>query len=327
MAGTRRGNGEGSITKRADGRWVARLFVQTTKGQKRKSLYGWSRAEAASKLLFSEYLNEWLASKKPELAPDTHRRYTSIVEGHLSFLGSLKLPELRRAHIETLKGRLRRELQPSTTRHVMAVLSSALNQAVAWELIGSNPATHVSRPKDRKAKMRSLSEEEAARLVSVVRDTSREAMYLVALKLGPRAGEIRALRWSDIDTRAGTMTIEHSVATQNSLVWGPTKTGEARTIRLSPGLLRAISEHRERQLKERAAAKRWQDPSLVSPTSEAGSSVIRVCMCSLSATLRPLGSPRRYASTTLGIPQAPLCSGPERRFMSSLRYLVIPTRR
>jgi integrase len=213
MAGKRRGNGEGSISKRKDGRWVARYFV----GGKRKALYAKTRSEAASKLSQAiaerdgkpltaepsklpvrEYLREWLASKKPELAPDTHRRYTSIVENHFFALGSLRLSDLRRAHIETLKNRLRGELEPSTVTHIMAVLSSALNQAVAWELIESNPASFVSRPKARRQKMRSLSEDEAARLVEVVRGTRREALYLVALKLGPRAGELRALRWTDI---------------------------------------------------------------------------------------------------------------------------------
>jgi integrase len=283
MAGRRRGNGEGSISRRKDGRWVARYFI----GGKRKALYAKTRAEAASrlasaiagrdgkpltaepsKLPMREYLKEWLASKEPDLAPDTHRRYTSIVENHFYALGSLKLSDLRRAHIETLKNRLRQELEPSTTIHVMAVLSSALNQAVAWEMIESNPASFVSRPKARRQKMRSLSEEEAAKLMEVVRGTRREVLYLVALKLGPRAGELRALRWTDIVE--DTMTIERSVSTQNGLVWGSTKSGEARTLRLSAGILRALEGHRARQKLERMAAKRWEDPALVFPNQRGG---------------------------------------------------------
>jgi integrase len=289
MAGRRRGNGEGSISRRRDGRWVARYHVETPEGKKRKALYANSRPEAASKLVaaiaqrdgrpltaepsklpLSEYFHEWLDTKKPELAPDTYRRYQSIVETHLPLLGSIKLPELRRAHIETLKSRLQGTLEPSTTTHVMAVLSSALNQAVAWELIESNPTTHVARPKARRKKMRSLSEGEAARLVESVRGTRTEAMYLVALKLGPRAGELRGLRWRDIDMGRGTMTIEWSVSTQYEVIWGPTKSGEARTVRLSPGLLQTLSEHRARQQAERVDAKVWEDPSLVFPNQRGG---------------------------------------------------------
>ena len=212
MAGRYRGNGEGTISKRKDGRWVACYYVRTAAGPKRRALYAGSRSEVAtklaaaiaerdgsgpitvepSKLPLSEYFAEWLLSKKPELAPDTHRRYTSIVEGRLSpALGSLVVADLRRAHVEHFLGRLRSEgLQPSTIRHVMAVLSAALNQAVAWELLPSNPATNVRSPKDRTQKMRALSEEEAGRLMAA-RGTRREVLYDVALTLGPRQGELR----------------------------------------------------------------------------------------------------------------------------------------
>jgi integrase len=46
----KRGNGEGSITKRKDGRWMARYTVQTAKGPKRKHIYGKTRQEVAEKL-------------------------------------------------------------------------------------------------------------------------------------------------------------------------------------------------------------------------------------------------------------------------------------
>jgi integrase len=289
MAGRHRGNGEGTISRRKDGRWVARLYVETTEGKKRKALYAASRSEAASKLaaaiaqrdgqpmiaepsklLVRHYLEEWLAAKKPDLAPDTHSRYESIVRNHLTLLGSHKLSELSRAHVEALKNRLRTDHEPSTTTHILAVLTSALNQAVAWGLIDTNPTTHVARPRQRRSKMRSLSEDEAARLMEVVRGTRREAMYLVALKLGPRAGEIRALRWHDLDLERQTMTIEHSCSTQNGIVWGPPKGGEARTIRLSEGVLQTLSEHAEMQLLEKAATKRWDDRTLVFPNQRGG---------------------------------------------------------
>src|SRR3712207_4917723 len=45
----RRGNGEGTITKRRDGRYEARYMVQTANGPKRKVLYGKTRSEVAQK--------------------------------------------------------------------------------------------------------------------------------------------------------------------------------------------------------------------------------------------------------------------------------------
>ena len=46
----RRGNGEGTITRRKDGRWEARYTVHSAEGPKRKVLYGKTRGEVAEKL-------------------------------------------------------------------------------------------------------------------------------------------------------------------------------------------------------------------------------------------------------------------------------------
>lgn len=46
MAG-RRGNGEGSIGNRKDGRWEGKYVVQTVDGPKRKAVYGRTREEGA----------------------------------------------------------------------------------------------------------------------------------------------------------------------------------------------------------------------------------------------------------------------------------------
>lgn len=227
MAGRYRGNGEGTISKRKDGRCVARYHVRTADGPKWRAIYAGSEAATRlaraiadrdgkepitaepSKLPVSEYLDEWLASKGPDLGSETHRRYASIVASHLSpALGSIKLSELRRTHVEHFVGGLRSSgMKPSTVRHIVAVLSCALNQAVAWELLASNPATNVKRPKDRTAEMRALSEEEAARLMEAEKGTRREVLNEVALTLAPRQGELRALRWSDLDLSDPAMTL------------------------------------------------------------------------------------------------------------------------
>ncbi len=74
----KRGNGEGSITRRKNGHWSAQYVVYTSEGRKRKTLYGKTRAEVAGKLAkaisnredglvfdagsltVTSYLNRWL---------------------------------------------------------------------------------------------------------------------------------------------------------------------------------------------------------------------------------------------------------------------------
>ncbi len=47
----KRGNGEGSITRRKDGLYMARYTIQTAMGAKRKTLYGKEREDVAEKLI------------------------------------------------------------------------------------------------------------------------------------------------------------------------------------------------------------------------------------------------------------------------------------
>jgi integrase len=46
----KRGNGEGSIYRRRDGRWVGQYLVHMAKGPKYRYLYGKTRAVVAEKL-------------------------------------------------------------------------------------------------------------------------------------------------------------------------------------------------------------------------------------------------------------------------------------
>ena len=46
----KRGNGEGSISRRKNGGWIAQYAVYTAEGRKRKTLYGKTRADVAAKL-------------------------------------------------------------------------------------------------------------------------------------------------------------------------------------------------------------------------------------------------------------------------------------
>ena len=83
----RRGNGEGSIYKRNDGRWVGQYLVYTAKGPKYRYLYGKTRAVVAEKLTkamserdgglvfeagkltVAEYMDRWLSESALEM-PD-----------------------------------------------------------------------------------------------------------------------------------------------------------------------------------------------------------------------------------------------------------------
>src|SRR5215203_5913602 len=115
----RRGNGEGTITRRNDGRWEARYTVHTANGPKRKVLYGKTRKEVADKLVktladradgliyddenttLGDYLDAWIkGSVRGSVRESTFDRYEIAVRVHIRpALGRLKLKKLTPAHL------------------------------------------------------------------------------------------------------------------------------------------------------------------------------------------------------------------------------------
>lgn len=118
----KRGNGEGSISRRKSGGWTAQYAVCTPEGRKRRTLYGKTRKEVAAKLSMAladregglvydagsltvgEYLQRWL----PDTVRDTVRQrtyegYVHVVERHIvPTIGRIKLKVLSPAHVRGL---------------------------------------------------------------------------------------------------------------------------------------------------------------------------------------------------------------------------------
>src|SRR5258708_3824158 len=108
--GTRRGNSEGTIRKRADGRWEARLLLADGT---RKSLYGKTRQEAArllssamrdcelgltasnSRETVEQFLTSWIEAYRHQVRLSSYTRYKHVVRLHLvPGLGTIVLSKL-----------------------------------------------------------------------------------------------------------------------------------------------------------------------------------------------------------------------------------------
>jgi hypothetical protein len=87
-----------------------------------------------------------------------------------------------------------------------------------------------------------------------------EALFVLAITLGMRPGELRALTWDHVDLDQGVIHIWKSARRG-----GDTKTPQSRrTLRLPRRAVSALKAHRVRQAAERlAAGELWQDSNLV----------------------------------------------------------------
>jgi hypothetical protein len=232
MSKRRRGNGEGSIYLREDGRWCAVVDLGVVNGKrKRKFIYGSTRKEVAEQLkqllhqqqqglnvdperiTVGDFLDRWLDQViKPHRRARTYRSYADTIRLHLKpRLGTQLLAKLTAAQVQTMINDLTATSGARTTQYARAVLQRALNRAVKWDLLTRNVVLATDPPKSIPKAITPLSLEEAQRLLRAVAGHRLDALYRIARSLGLRRGEVLGLRWADIDLVKQTVTVSGAI--------------------------------------------------------------------------------------------------------------------
>lgn len=284
---SKRGNGEGTIYKRQDGRWTASLTVGVVEGKRvRKSLYGKTRHEVASKLnratrsredglplpnerkSCGQYLQEWLDGITSTVRPKTKVTYEGLIRLHaIPALGKVSLAGLSPQHLQRLYAdRLASGLSPQTVRHLHAVLHRALEQAARWGLVQRNVADLVSPPRATRPEMKVLAPEHVRQLLDAAEGERLEALYILAVANGLRQGELLALRWRDLDLTAGLLQVRATLThdKEGFQLTEPKTHGSRRQVALSQLAITALQGHRARQNAERLKLGAvWEDNDLV----------------------------------------------------------------
>lgn len=123
-----------------------------------------------SKQTMSEYLDRWLTTVNPNLAPKTFERYKQLVTVNINpKLGPIKLTKLQPLQIaefytwsSTAGNRRTGEgLSARTVLHIHRLLRKALQQAVIWQLRPTNPADAVETPRPEDKEMQPIDEDRA----------------------------------------------------------------------------------------------------------------------------------------------------------------------
>jgi integrase len=287
----RRSQGEGSVFKRKDGRWVGRLDVGYEGGKrKRREYYGRTEAEALRRLAearrasedglplpderkrLDQFLVGWLGDvARHSVRPSTYKRYRELVELHvLSEIGRLPLRKLTPAALQSLYARkLDAGLSPTTVGHIHRVLHRALGDALRWGLVVRNPCAAVRPPRVPVNEMRALSVGDAQRLLASLEGEPLQALYVLAITAGLRQGELLGLKWSDIDLGRGRLQVQRTVRRiDGELVESEPKSRKSRrTVILTARATAALRAHRARQVEERVRAVAWFDLDLVFPNN------------------------------------------------------------
>jgi integrase len=292
---SKRGQNEGSIYQRKDGRWAAAISLGYVGGRlKRKAVYGATRAKVQAKLTrllaekqqglpvvgerqtVGQFLADWLENwAKPSIRPKTFVSYSDTVRLHLvPAIGRIPLAKLTPQHVQALlNDAVRSGLSPRTAAYVRSILGIALARALKLGLVARNVVELVDRPRIVRHEIRPLDGDQARALLAAAQQHRLGALFSVALALGLRKGEALGLRWQDVDFDGGTLAISGALQRiGGKLIRTETKNNSSRRmLRLPDAIVTALRAHRVRQMEERlAAGDRWQDSGYVFTTRLGG---------------------------------------------------------
>jgi integrase len=228
----RRANREGTITRRKDGRYEARIYVLTAdRCRKRITLYAHTQAEVREKLLtvqqdirqgrraygtlprLDKFLDYWLKEViQPNKEISTYLEYQWMTENFLKpGLGPYTLDRLSVTVLQTWLSQMYRagrftgpsgksyKVSADRIKKVCKVLSTALGRAVREELVQRNVAKNVDLPKYRPKERAPWSADEARRFLAVSVEHRLYPTFLILIVYGLRRGEALGLRWGDVD--------------------------------------------------------------------------------------------------------------------------------
>ncbi len=165
------------------------------------------RSDATDKLLV-DWLYEFLSVyKNGKVAVETYkqmlRNIRIHIEPNIDDVG-LKLADVRPIHLQRILNAVERI---RTRESVYNVLSGAMRQAYAEQLVKFNPMLAVGRVKAKRNKGKALTVDEQAELMEKLEGSKLEKYYLFCLYSGCRRNEALGVCRGDVDEKSGVIHI------------------------------------------------------------------------------------------------------------------------
>lgn len=282
----KRSNGEGSITKRTDGRYSIKWYdvngerqsttVKTLAQAKEKLEQHLADAERGidtiqGKMALADWLETWLENyTKPVVGPSTFSNYYSNVHKHIKpYFGKILLRELTTHKMQQFYAHLSSTeridgkggtLSPNSIKKIHMMFKMALQHAANNGLLVRNPALNVKLPKVRPKEMRVLSMDEQNKIERAALGSENRNAFGVYLcvNTGLRLGELLGLQWKDVEWDNKELNIRRTlgrrVAFQDGrphgteIVIGDTKTfSSRRRVPITADMVDKLKEFKAKQ--------------------------------------------------------------------------------
>ena len=186
------------------------------------SALGKGKNVTPSRRTLRQAADEWVAGAKaepPTILNRSGRPYKpSVIRGYeadlnsyvLPDLGGLRLSDVRRGELQALVDRLVGQgLSSSKVRNVIIPIRVLFRHALEREEVSANPASGLRLPNGVGRRDRAASPGEASELLAVLPEDLR-AIYATAFYGGLRRGELRGLRWNDVDLAKGIIHVRRA---------------------------------------------------------------------------------------------------------------------
>ena len=207
--------------------------------------------------LFSDFMLYWLEIIKPTIAVTTYSSYSNMVKKvivpYFKERG-IRLNQLRATDIQIFYMEQLKRVSANSVIHYHANIHKALKYAVKIDLLDSNPADKVERPKQNPFMGSFYDSDEVAKLFDAAKGTVLEIPVFLGAFYGLRRSEVLGLKWNAIDFQNNTITIKHTVTSCNldgkrvQVARDTTKTKSSlRTLPLVPAFRDKLLEVMERQ--------------------------------------------------------------------------------
>lgn len=164
---------------------------------------------------FCDYIVNWLETIKPTIEETTYAGYYRIIHGNIySYFSKLgvTLQDLKPYHIQNFYNELfKLGLKGNTVSRYHTNIKASLKRAVKNDLIETNPAEKVDKPKSEKFIGTFYTKSDFQKLFTAIKGTPIEIPVLLASYYGLRRSEVLGLKWDAIDFEDKLIIIRHTV--------------------------------------------------------------------------------------------------------------------
>jgi integrase len=215
-----------------------------------------------SKATLSEFLDRWETWAATQVSAKTLERYHELLDHHVRpRIGALRVQKIKPVDLAQLYGTLQKAkpegagLAPRTVGHVHRLLHRAFGHALKWGVISVNPVAVAEPPRVDRTEIEILAPGQIKTVLGALRGWPLYPVAVLALATGMRRGELVALRWGDIDSDRGKITIARSIEQTNAgLTFKSPKTKAGhRTVSIPPSVVTELRAHWSQQQQRRLA--------------------------------------------------------------------------